>query len=1046
MTGPAGAHLESVLEMEIAEHLASNGWLYSTTDAGYDRELALFPEDLLGWLEETQSDEFAKVVRSTDTDAQRKTAARGILDRLAKALDNDPLKNGGTIRLLHEGFTMVPMSGGAVKFRLAQFRPATTNNPATLEAYSKMRVRVMRQVRYSAKHPNKALDLVLFVNGIPVATVELKTDFTQPIENAVEQYRFDRNPAGEPLFAFAKRSLVHFVVSNSEVRMTTKLAGAGTRFLPFNRGHDQGAGNPVNPHGSASSYFWEEILQRDTWLSLLGSFVHLQVEVDVDPDTGKKTKTEKVLFPRYHQWRAVTRLVEAARVEGPGNRYLVQHSAGSGKTNSISWLAHRLSQLHDDANERVFDTVVVVTDRTVLDKQLQDAISQFEKQAGVVQSITRDGGDSKSKQLADALTGGKHIVIVTIQSFEALITAIQTLPALQGRRFAVIADEAHSSQTGSTAGALTKVLSPAELAAVAEGAPIDSNAYLQWAMEVTAKAPNISYFAFTATPKAKTLELFGRVPDTNDEAAASVDMDSSAATPEPFDLYSMQQAIEEGFILDVLANYTPYKVAWQLQHPGADYDGLDEVDESTAVKALVQYVRLHPTNISQKAKIVVDHFRTYVQSELDGKAKAMVVTGSRKEAVRWKKYLDKYLASSQVQGVRALVAFSGTVDDPEDVGEGLTEKTQNPGLHTSDLAEAFKPSTYNVMIVAEKFQTGFDQPRLVAMYVDKRLGGVQAVQTLSRLNRTHPGKDKTFVLDFVNEPGDVLDAFLPYFRGAQLTALTDPNLIYDLVGKLDSAGIYTMQEVEQAFDAALMGGTNANSKVSSATAPAVSRFSTRWVSAVLDGDKAEQDELMMFKADVGQFVKFYDFISQARNLEDTDLPRRHYFFRRIFPQLSTATYDDPVDISKVSLVGVQISAGESVQLKLGQGPGLDPISAIGSGAVHEKHRTALEAIIAKLNERFGDKYAPGAVDITIGGVLGRLAIDVELVEQAEANTPEQFAESPTLVKAFNKAMLGTRDETPQIVDDVYGDAGLYAELSKALPAMLYEYLKGQRSS
>lgn len=1026
--GVEGAHLEAVLEAEIAEHLAARGWLYSPTDAGYDRALALFPEDVLGWLADTQPEVFAKVVRPGDTEAQREAGKRSILDRLGKALDNDPLKHGGTIRILHEGFTMVPSAGGAVKFKLAQFRPATTNNQATLDAYAKMRVRVMRQVHYSAKHANNALDLVLFVNGIPVATIELKTDFTQSIDNAVAQYRFDRNPAGEPLFAFAKRSLVHFVVSNSEVRMTTKLDGPKTRFLPFNRGNDQGAGNPVNPNGSASSYFWEEILQRDTWLGLLGSFVHLQVEVDVDPDTGKKTRTQKVLFPRYHQWRAVTRLVEAARVEGPGNRYLVQHSAGSGKTNSISWLAHRLSQLHDTANERVFDTVVVVTDRTVLDKQLQDAIAQFEKQAGVVQAITRESGESKSSELAAALTGGKHIVIVTIQSFEALIKAIQGLPELQGRRFAVIADEAHSSQTGSTAGALTKVLSPDEQAAVAEGAPIDSDAYLRWAMEVTAQAPNISYFAFTATPKPKTLELFGRVPEGGE-------------LPEPFDLYSMQQAIEEGFILDVLANYTPYKVAWQLQHPGADYDGIDEVDESTAVKALVQYVRLHPTNISQKAKIVVDHFRTFVQPELEGKAKAMVVTGSRKEAVRWKKYLDQYLASSQVQGVRALVAFSGTVDDPEDVGDGLTEKTQNPGLHTADLAEAFKPSTYNVMIVAEKFQTGFDQPRLVAMYVDKKLGGVQAVQTLSRLNRTFPGKDKTFVLDFVNEPEAVLEAFLPYYRKAELTATTDPNLIYDLVTKLDAAGIYTMQEVEQAFDAALVGGTNANSKITAATAPAVSRFGTRWFNAVTDADAAEQEELRLFKSDATAFVKFYDFISQARNLEDTDLPRRHYFFRRILPQLSTATYAEPVDISQVQLTSLKITAGESVQLALGQGPGLDPITAIGSGAVHEKHRSALEAIIAKLNERFGDKYEPGAVDITLSGVLGRLAIDVELVHQAEVNTPEQFAESPALSKAFAKAMVGTRDETPQIVDDVFGDASLYEELSKALPAMLYEFLR-----
>ncbi|MDO8382812.1 MAG: DEAD/DEAH box helicase family protein [Microbacterium sp.] len=1027
MSGVAGAHLESVLENEIAEHLAANGWLYSPTDAGYDRELALFPEDVLRWLGDSQPTEYAKIVRPADTEAQRDMAGRSILNRLAKALDNDPLKNGGTIRILHEGFSMVPLQGGAVKFKLAQFRPATTNNPDTLEAYAKMRVRVMRQVHYSTKHPNKALDLVLFVNGIPVATIELKTDFTQSISNAVAQYQFDRNPAGEPLFAFAKRSLVHFVVSNSAVQMTTKLAGAATRFLPFNKGYDEGAGNPPNPNGSASSYFWEEILQRDTWLQLLGSFAHLQIEVETDPDTNKKKRTEKVLFPRYHQWRAVSRLVEAARVEGPGNRYLVQHSAGSGKTNSISWLAHRLSQLHDEQSERVFDTVVVVTDRTVLDKQLQDAIAQFEKQAGVVQSITKDGGESKSKQLSAALAGGKNIVIVTIQSFEAMITAIQTLPELQGRRYAVVADEAHSSQTGSTAGALTKVLSPAEQAAVGEGAPVDSEAYLQWAMEVTASAPNISYFAFTATPKAKTLELFGRVPE-------------GGGLPEPFDLYSMQQAIEEGFILDVLQNYTPYKVAWKLQHPGADYDGDSEVDESTAVKALVRYVRLHSTNISQKAKIVVDHFRTFVQPLLDGKAKAMVVTGSRLEAVRWKKYLDDYIADTGVAGVRSLVAFSGTVDDPELLGEGLTERTQNPGVQ-SDLVEAFKPGTYNVMIVAEKFQTGFDQPRLVAMYVDKKLGGVQAVQTLSRLNRTFPGKEKTFVLDFVNEPTDVLEAFLPYYRKATLTATTDPNLILDLVTKLDSSGIYTMSEVEQAFDAALTGGTNANSKVSAATAPAVDRFQKRWVAAVLDDDKTEQDELKLFKSDVGQFVKFYDFISQARNLEDTDLPRRHYFFRRILPQLSTATYVEPVDISQVQLVGYNISAGESAQLKLEDGQRLDPIAAIGSGAIHEKHRSALEEIIQTLNERLGDKYGVGVIDITMNHIVGKLALDYDLAKQAEVNTPQQFAESPALPKAFTKAVVEVRDETPAFIDDLLADGTLFSDLSKALPTMLYEYLK-----
>lgn len=1013
--------------MEIAEHLAANGWLYSPSDAGYDKALALFPEDVLGWVADSQPDEYAKVVRASDAPAQQEAARADLVRRLAKALDNDPFKHGGTLRILREGFSYVPMHGGAVKLAMAQFRPATENNPATLERYAKNRVRVMRQVHYSAKNPNKALDLVLFVNGIPVATVELKTDFTQPIVNAVDQYRFDRAVAGEPLFSFGRRSLVHFAVSNSEVRMTTKLAGEATRFLPFNRGADRGAGNPPNASGSASSYFWEETLQRDTWLQIIGSFMHTQVDAEVDPDTGKKTRSEKVLFPRYHQWRAVTRLVDAARTEGPGNRYLVQHSAGSGKTNSISWLAHQLSQLHDAQNQKVFDTVVVVTDRTVLDKQLQDAIGQFEKYAGVVQSITRDGGESKSAELAAALTGGKQIVIVTIQTFEALITLLEKKPELQGRRFAVIADEAHSSQTGTTAGALTKILSPAEQAAVAEGAPIDSEAYLQWAMEVTANAPNISYFAFTATPKAKTLELFGRVPEDGEG-------------PEPFDLYSMQQAIEEGFILDVLQNYTPYKVAWQLQHPGADYDGHDEVDESTAVKALVRYVRLHPTNISQKAKIVVDHFRTFARPMLDGKGKAMVVTGSRKEAVRWKKYLDKYLTDAHIQGVRALVAFSGTVDDPEDVGEGLTEKTQNPGLWTSDLAAAFKPSTYNVMIVAEKFQTGFDQPRLVAMYVDRKLGGVQAVQTLSRLNRTHPGKDKTFVLDFVNEPGDILDAFLPYYRKATLTAPTDPNIIYDLVAKLDVAGVYTMAEVEQAFDAALAGGVNANSAVAAATAPAVDRFQKRWFNAVTDADKPEQDELQLFKSDANQYVKLYDFLSQARNLGDTDLPRRHYFLRRILPQLSTATFQEPIDISQVQLAGYSITAGESVKLALEQGPGLEPITAIGSGAIHEKHRSALEEIISRLNERFGDKYGAETAGVMVNHIVGTLAADYELAQQAEVNSPQQFAESPALPKAFARAVVKVRDETPQFIDDMLTDSVLYSELSKALPAMLYEFL------
>ena len=1023
MSVPGGGHLEIHLETEIAEYLHAHGWEYSTTDAGYDRVLALFPEDVFTWLETTQPDEYAKVVRPQDDAAKQQRARDGLLKRLTQALDADPASSGGTLRALRDGFQYAVPSGGTARFRMAQFRPNTSLTPEAVEQYDAMRLRVIRQVHYSVRTPAKSLDLVFFVNGLPVATVEVKTDFTQSVDHAVRQFKFDRAHAGEPLFAHGKRALVHFAVSNSEVRMTTKLNGPKTSFLPFNRGNGDGAGNPPNPGGSASSYFWEETLQKDTWLRMFQSFVSYLVESDTDPDTGRKTLTPKVLFPRYHQWRAVTRLIDAARIEGPGHRYLVQHSAGSGKTNSIAWLAHQLSQLHDDVNERVFDTIVVVTDRTVLDKQLQDAIQQFERHKGTVASITRESGESKSAELSAALAGGKNIVIVTIQTFEALINVIQTVPELQGRKFAVIADEAHSSQTGSTAGALTKVLSPSELA---DGAEISSEDHLRWAMEVTAEAVNISFFAFTATPKNKTMELFGRIPEGGD-------------TPKPFDVYTMRQAIEEGFILDVLNNYIPYKVAWELQHPGADYDGASDVDESTAVKALVKYVRLHPTNISQKAKIVVDHFREFVSPLLEGKAKAMVVTGSRVEAVRWKKYLDAYVADNRITGVKSLVAFSGTVDDLDDVGVGLTEATQNRGAG-ADLAEVFKGPVYNVMIVAEKFQTGFDQPRLIAMYVDRKLGGVQAVQTLSRLNRMYPGKDKTFVLDFVNEPDDVLEAFKPYFLEAELTDVTDPNQIFELTSKLDSSGIYLLDEVRETFDAALAAGHRVNSRLSAAIRPAVDRFSSRWFEAVTNADASEQEALKLVKRDMNAFVKLYDFLSQIRNFEDPDLPRRHYFFRRILPQLHTSTYEEPIDLSQVSLSEYRITRGEKADLKL-EGGSLTPIAAVGSGLVHEKHRSALEEIIAKLNERFGGQYGDGAVGPVVDHVMSKLAVDVELQAQARANSPQQFAESPDIEHRFANALMEVREETPQIINEIVSDADIFRMLSRELPTMLYELLR-----
>lgn len=1014
-------HREVVLEAEICEHLAAHGWLYSPTDAGYDPELALFPEDVFGWLSETQPEQLEKVVRPNGSGAEREQDQHRLLRRLRQVLDLDPATNGGVLHVLRSGF-----KERSASLQMAQFRPATGLNPVTLEQYGKMRLRVMRQVHYSRRAPAKSLDLVLFVNGIPVATVELKTDFTQALANAENQYRFDRAAANEPLFGFGRGALIHFAVSNSEVKMTTKLAGPKTRFLPFNRGDGGAAGNPLNPNGSASSYFWEETLRRDTWLNILHRFVQYRVEVEIDPDTGKKTRTPKLIFPRYHQWRAVTRLLEAAAAEGPGHRYLIQHSAGSGKTNSISWLAHQLSGLHA-GDRKVFDTVIVVTDRTVLDAQLSEAIRQIDHQQGLVVAITRDGGESKSAELTRALTEGAPIVIVTIQTFLPALELIQQTASLHDRSFAVIADEAHSSQTGTTAGALTKVLTAEEQAELADGGEVDTEALLATVMENAARATNISFFAFTATPKAKTLELFGRKP-------VGVDADS---LPEPFDLYSMQQAIEEGFILDVLKSYTPYKVAWKLAHGGQEYDDDRPVDTSEARKSLMRWVRLHPTSIAQKVAIVVEHFRENVAHLLDGKAKAMVVTGSRQEAVRYKRELDAYVAEQGYSDVAALVAFSGTVND-EIAGEGLTESNMNPGVRGVDLAEAFKPSTYNVMIVANKFLTGFDQPRLVAMYVDKKLGGVQAVQTLSRLNRTAPGKSRTFILDFVNKPEEIRDAFLPYFKEARLTGESDPNLIHDLAMKLDASGLYTLDEVRSTADSFMRGA--GNNRLTATTAPAVRRFTEWWIAAQVARDQARVEQLVLLRRDVEQYVNLYDFISQIINLEDTDLLARQIFLRLIKRQLATPEEREPIDLSAVSLVDFGLHEKPTVVIELGDQVGLDPITAVGSGMIAEKHRDTLEEIIRSLNERFGDEFSDGAVPRTLRNVIEVIGNDERLKTQAKANSESQFAESTFLGTAFVTAMLSAREETPAVIDRILSNEQVMSMLSTKLPAMMWEYL------
>jgi len=1003
-------HTEIHFEQEVCAHLSTHGWLYSPNDTGYDRELALFPEDVIAWLSETQPKEWAKVKQLHNGSSEQT-----VLKRLAEVMDKD-----GSLSVLRHGFKNVN-----ARFDMCQFKPAQKMIPETLARYGKVRVRVMRQVHYCLSNQN-SIDLVLFVNGIPVATLELKTDFTQSVQDAISQYRHDRpvkdsaTKREEPLLAFKRRSLVHFAVSTDEVCMTTRLAGKETRFLPFNLGNDGGKGNPPNPNGYRTAYLWERVLDRDAWLDILGRFVHLEKKQETQPD-GTVVEKQALIFPRFHQWEAVTQLVATARTEGPGMKYLVQHSAGSGKTNSISWLSHQLASLHDETDTKLFDSVIVITDRTVLDSQLQDAIYQFEHKHGVVVRITDEGG-SKSSQLVKALADRAPVIIVTIQTFPFVLDAIRDTVTLKGRRFAVIADEAHTSQTGSAAKKLKQVLTAERLAEIEDGAEVDLEEILEAQMAGQVQPNTVSYFAFTATPKAKTLELFGRPgPD---------------GLPAPFHVYSMQQAIEEGFILDVLKNYTPYKLAFKLAHDGQDYDD-EQVDQNRALKSLMNWVRLHPHNFAQKVQVIVEHFRANVMWCLNGRAKAMVVTSSRKEAVRYKLAMDKYIKAQGYRDVSALVAFSGEVNDPESGPSPFNESNMNPGLKGRDLREAFATDEYQVMLVANKYQTGFDQPMLVAMYVDKKLAGVSAVQTLSRLNRTYPGKTDTFVLDFVNDPDEILAAFRTYFRTAQLAGVSDPNLIHDLQAKLDATGIYLPEEVDGFAEAYYRKGTQKD--LQARIGPAVERFRVRYTEAEQQKDKKAIEALDLFRKDLGGFVRAYDFLSQIVDYGDSDLFKRSLFYKHLSPLITEEVRHEAIDLSSVLMTHYNLR--DLGKRKLGMGEPteepttLDPMTGIGSRVPQDPKAALLSEIVHQMNDLFeGEELTDSDRINYVNHIADKMMESEVLARQAAANQKVQFGDSPDFMNAFEDAVMAAYENHKSMSEQVMGKS----HVKKAMAAMLLD--------
>ncbi|HET7562818.1 MAG TPA: type I restriction endonuclease [Rhodanobacteraceae bacterium] len=1033
-------HTEIHFEDDICAHLAAHGWVYDPKDATqYDRARALFPSDVIAWVQATQPDAWETLAKNHGA-----TAEAVLLDRLRKQLNER-----GTLDVLRHGVEMI---GLRRPLALAQFKPALAMNPELQARYAANRLRVVRQVHYSL-HNENAIDLVLFLNGIPVATVELKTDFTQSVRDAVDQYRFDRNPrpkgqsSVEPLLGFPGGALVHFAVSSSEVEMTTRLAGAATAFLPFNRGDHGGKGNPVNPDGYRTAYLWEQVWQRDSWLEIIGRYL-------VTPRDEKK-RIKALIFPRYHQLDATRKLVVDVYAKGAGGKYLIQHSAGSGKTNSIAWTAHFLADLHDADNRKVFDTVLVVSDRNVLDAQLRDAVFDFERTTGVVEVVTGESA-AKSAELAKALAGGKKIVVCTIQTFPFALKTVQELAATQGKRFAVIADEAHSSQTGEAASKLRQVLSVQELAEIEDGGEIDTEDMLAVQMAARANTAGVTYVAFTATPKAKTMELFGTRPAPDRPAGDD-------NKPAPFHIYSMRQAIEEEFILDVLENYTPYKLAFKLANQGKEWDE-KEVEVNSALKGIMRWVRLHPYNIAQKVQVVVEHFRENVAPLLDGHAKAMVVVASRVEAVRWQLAIDKYI-KDRGYPIGTLVAFSGEVHDPESGPDAFTENSTslNPTLRRQDMREAFATDEYQILLVANKFQTGFDQPLLCGMYVDKRLAGIQAVQTLSRLNRAYRGpfgkKDTTYVLDFVNDAGEILQAFKTYYETAELERVTDPNLVYDLLAQLNASGHYDDNEVERVVRAEL-DPQGAQRELAATIEPVAERLLRQYRAAQQSwraaqegrdakAEQAAQDEmnaLQLFKKNLGIYLRVYAFLSQIFDYGNTAVEKRAIFFKRLLPLLEFGRERETIDLSQIVLTHHRLrNLGKAAMSLMDQRyPKLKPMDETGTHEIRDPAKEQLAQIIEQVNDLFqGDLTENDKLSYVNNVIKGKLLESETLIQQAASNTKEQFANSPDLgrelMNAIMDALAAHTSMSTQALDSERVRTGIREVLLG--PARLYESLR-----
>ena len=996
--------LEHEFELNLCDDLADRGWLYesagNTNAAGWDIARAMVPADVLHWVSSQYPDEYEKAVPSDLTNGALELAQHKLLDHVIKELGKttkmDPITGhpvGGLLGVLRRGFTYAQVGRPAAKFGpMMEFPPENPNLLSAIEKSDAVRLRVLRQVRFDTK-TTETIDVVLCANGLPVVTMELKTDNTQTVNHAITQYKNDRVPGPTRALLQPGRALVHFAVSNDLVYMTTKLQGASTTFLPFNQGSDGHAGNPPSDTGSATNYLWREILARPTFLRILKSFALFE------PNRSKKGDG-RLVFPRFHQLRAVERVVGDIQTQGTGGRYLVWHSAGSGKTKTIAWLSHRLIRHVGADASPTFDSVIVVTDRTVLDENVRDDMNLVQSSAGLVVNIG-DASGPKSAQVKDALLEGNHIITCTLQTFPHVMKLIEDTNELHGRNWAVVADEAHSSQSGSTARALKGLLVDLDLDPTQD---LSADDLLAATDSAIAASSNITFIALTATPKAKTLRLFGTKVDGEDRWEA-------------FDTYTMAQAIEEQFILDVLTNYSTYEMFLRVKNT---IEGGEEdfVETGRAVKDIVRFTRLHPTAIAQKVQVVVEHFRRNVAHMLDGQARAMVVTSGRKEAVLWSEKMNAYIADKGYRGLETLVAFSGTVKN--DVGEEVTEVSMNA---VGDVAKAFREEDeYRVLIVANKFQTGFDEPRLMAMYVDKVLTDIATVQTLSRLNRMYPGKSSPMVVDFVNSPENIQKDFARYYTDAHVEGEVDANALYELTERLDAVGLYTEEQMRAVAHAYMekLGGE----AIQKALGPIKFAWSTGLRKARLTGDKVRYEELVQFRSDAISYRNAWQFLSQIVDYDDEDLRLRAVLMTllsrnlHLTPEEYDNSYMDGVQLGGVKLVPDKVGADYRVDYAWGDEVAIElPAFTTEPGGVGTKPRGPLDEVIDKVNELFSEKGIEansGSIAGFITAYWGFLNDDEEAVAMAKSNNVDQLKGSTKFSDASDYAMYQAFQDTDGI--------------------------------